>query len=278
MFTIFTGLASSLSYAVSDMLSQRVVRTEHALRVVFWVLAIGVVLVVPAALLIEGLPSGGGQWHSALVAAVAGVFYIFAYLCLIEGLRHGDLSIVTALNALQGAVIAAWAVGTGEHVTALIGAGLALAVVGGTLSAVQGRARSAAGAGWSLASAVLFAAVVILYDHAQALPALSVAAVSRLSSFVVAVPLVLLATRGVAIDRAHRGAMAGAGALEVLGLVLVNLSVASGPLAVAGVMISQFATFGLLLGMVLLHERPRPHQLVGVACTIVAVTLLSIVA
>jgi drug/metabolite transporter (DMT)-like permease len=277
MFTIFTGLASSLSYAVSDMLSQRVVRAAHALRVVFWVLAIGVLLVVPAALLIEGVPSGGDEWRGALVAACAGVFYIAAYICLIEGLRHGDLSIVTALNALQGAIIAAWAVANGEHVTALIGAGLTLAVVGGTLSAVQGRARSAAGAGWALASAVLFAVVVILYDHAQALPALSIAAVSRLASFVVAVPLVLIVAQGVAIDRTHARAMAGAGVLEVLGLVLMNLAVASGPLAVAGVMISQFATFGLLLGLVLLHERPRPHQLVGVACTIVAVTLLSIV-
>lgn len=277
MFTIFTGLASALSYAVSDMLSQRAVRVAHVLRVVFWVLAVGVVLVVPAALLLDGLPKGGDEWRSTLVAAVAGVFYVAAYFCLVAGLRTGDLSIVTALNALQGAVIAAWAVATGERVTAAIAAGLALAIVGGTLSAVQGRAKSAAGAGWAIASALLFSVVVILYDHAQALPALSIAAVSRLASFLVAVTLVLVATRGVKVDRRSAGPLLGAGALEVLGLVFVNLSVASGPLAIAGVMISQFATFGLLIGLLVLHERPRPHQLIGVGCTIAAVSLLAAV-
>lgn len=276
MFTILTGLLSSLSYATSDMLSQRVVRAAHPLRVVFWVLTVGVVLVVPAALVLEGPPHGGDEWRSTAVAALAGLFYVAAYYALIAGLRSGDLSLVTALSALQGAFTAAFAIVSGEQVTALMAAGLALAVAGGTLASVQGRAKSAAGAGWALASAVLFAAVVILYDHAQALPAVSVAAVSRFASFAVAVPLVLIVTRGVRVDRRETWPLAGAGVLEVAGLVLVSLSVASGPLAVAGVMISQFATFGLLLGLVVLKERPRPHQLAGVGCTIVAVSLLAV--
>ena len=41
-------------------------------------------------------------------------------------------------------------------------------------------------------------------------------------------------------------------------------------------MVSQFATFGLLLGLIVLHERPRPHQLAGVVCTIVAVSVLAV--
>jgi drug/metabolite transporter (DMT)-like permease len=276
MLTILSGLLSSLAYATSDMLSQRVVRVAHPLRVVVWVLAVGVVLVVPAALLLEGLPHGGGPWRSAAVAAVAGVFYVAAYFSLIAGLRSGDLSVVTALSALQGAFTAAFAIVAGERVTALTAVGLALAVVGGTLAGVQGRARSAAGAGWAVASGILFAVVLILYDHAQALPAVSIAAVSRLTSFAVTVPLVLVVTRGMTIDRRQAGPLFGAGVLEVLGLVLVSVSVASGPLAVAGVMVSQFATFGLLLGLVVLHERPRPHQLVGVVLAIIAVSVLAV--
>lgn len=276
MLTILTGLLSSLSYATSDMLSQRVVRVAHPLRVVFWVLAVGVVLVVPAALALEGPPSGGDEWRGAAIATLAGAFYVAAYYSLIAGLGRGDLSLVTALSALQGAFTAAFAIAAGERVTALMAAGLLLAVVGGTLASVQGRAKSAAGAGWALASAVLFAIVVILYDEAQALPAVSIAAVSRFASFVVTVPLVLIVTRGIRIDRRQTWPLAGAGVLEVLGLVLVSLSVAFGPLAVAGVMISQFATFGLLLGLVVLKERPRAHQLAGVVCTIVAVSVLAV--
>jgi len=117
----------------------------------------------------------------------------------------------------------------------------------------------------------------VLYDHAQALTWLQVTTVSRMASLVAIVPFVVAAGAGVWVPRPLGRVLFAAGALEVLGLVLVNVSVAVGPLAVAGVMVSQFATFGLLLGMVVLRERPRPHQLVGVACTIVAVSILSVV-
>ena len=276
MLTLLTGLLSSFSYVTSDLLSQRVVRVAHPLRVVFWILAVGVVLIVPATLLIEGLPRGDDQWRSAAVAALSGVVYVAAYFALLAGLRRGDLSVVTALVALECAFTAAFAIAGGERVTALVAVGLVLAVIGGVLASLQGRTKSAAGAGWGLAAAFLFAVVVVLYDHSQTLPALSIAAVSRVSSFIVTVPLALAVARGVAVDRRNARLLAGAGGLEALGLVLASLSVAAGPLVVAGVAVSQFAVFGLLLGLVVLHERPRPHQLVGVAFTIVAVSTLAV--
>jgi drug/metabolite transporter (DMT)-like permease len=276
VLTILFGLASSLSYATSDMLSQRASRAADVTRIVFWVLVIGVVLVVPVALIAHGLPHGHDQWRAAGLAAIAGVGYVGAYFALLVGLRRGDLSLVAALSATQGAFVALWAMLTGEHLTALVGAGLALAIVGGTLSAVEGRAKTTAGAGWALLSAALFAVVVVLYDHAGALPSLSVAAVSRTTSFLAIVPVVLLIGGGVSIARPLRLTVAGAGALEILGLVFVTASVAVGPLAIAGVMISQFATFAVLLGIVFLRERPRPHQLFGVACTIAAVSVLAL--
>jgi drug/metabolite transporter (DMT)-like permease len=276
VLTVFLGLASSLSYAISDMLSQRASRAADVMRIVFWVLVIGVVLVVPVALIAHGLPRGHEQWHAAGLAALAGVGYVGAYFALLVGLRRGDLSLVAALSATQGAFVALWAMLTGEHLTALVGAGLALAIVGGTLSAIEGRAKTTAGAGWALLSAALFAVVVVLYDHAGALPSLSVAAVSRTMSFLAIIPIVLLIGGGVSIARPLRRTVAGAGALEILGLVFVTASVSVGPLAIAGVMISQFATFAVLLGIVFLRERPRPHQLFGVACTIAAVSMLAL--
>jgi len=277
MVTIVSGLLSSLSYATSDMLSQKVTRYMSTLRVVFWVLLVGVVLVLPPMLILDGLPSGGDEWRSALVAAVAGVFYVGAYFTLLAGLRVGDLSLVTALSSLQGAFVAAFAIVGGEHVTAAVAIGLVLAVLGGTLAAVQGRAQTTAGAGWALLSGLLFGVVIVLYDHAQALTWLQVTTVSRTASLAAILPFVFAAGAGVWVPRPLGRVLVAAGALEVLGLVLVNVSVAVGPLAVAGVMVSQFATFGLLLGILVLRERPRPHQVVGVACTIVAVSILSAV-
>jgi drug/metabolite transporter (DMT)-like permease len=240
VLTVFLGLGSSLSYAISDMLSQRASRAADVTRIVFWVLLVGVILVVPVALIAHGLPHGDDQWHAAGLAALAGVGYVGAYFSLLVGLRRGDLSLVAALSATQGAFVALWAILAGEQMTALVAAG-----------------------------------VVVLYDHAHALPSLSVAAVSRTTSFLAIVPVVLFAGGGVKLARSLRLTVAEAGALEILGLVFVTASVAVGPLAIAGVMISQFATFAVLLGMVFLRERPRPHQLFGVACTIAAVSVLA---
>jgi drug/metabolite transporter (DMT)-like permease len=69
----------------------------------------------------------------------------------------------------------------------------------------------------------------------------------------------------------------GAGALELGGLVLLTIALALGPLTVAGVTATQFGTSAVVLGFVLLHERPRRHQWVGIACTIIGVSLLAIV-
>jgi hypothetical protein len=306
MLTILTGLLSSLAYATSDMLSQRVSRATSVLRLMVWVLGVGVVCVVPVALLREGLPTGADEWRSAGVGALSGCIYVGAYFSLLAGLQRGDLSLVTSLSALQGAFAAAAAILLGETVTPLVAAGLVLAVAGGTLAAIQGRpagagasagesgvesgdesdggpdrARpTAAGAGWALLSGVLFAAVVVLYDYAQALSWLSLAAVSRSASFLVVVPLALVVGRGAlpgtGLTPRLRGIALGAGLLEILGLVSLTMSVALGPLAVASVMVSQFATFGVLLGLIVLRERPRPHQLAGVVCTIVAVSLLAV--
>ena len=66
------------------MLSQRVTRASRALAQVGWVLVTGTVIIVPVALLVDGLPSGGAQWRAAGIAAVAGVTYVAAFACLLR--------------------------------------------------------------------------------------------------------------------------------------------------------------------------------------------------
>ena len=45
----------------------------------------------------------------------------------------------------------------------------------------------------------------------------------------------------------------------------------------AGVTTTQFGTFAVILGFVVLHERPKPNQWAGIACTIAGVSLLAAV-
>jgi hypothetical protein len=72
------------------------------------------------------------------LAAVGGAVYLIGYGSLVRGLRVGNLSLVTPLASLQGAVAALIAIVLlGETVTGLTTAGLALAVVGSVLASAS---------------------------------------------------------------------------------------------------------------------------------------------
>jgi len=65
------------------------------------------------------------------------------------------------------------------------------------------------------------------------------------------------------------------GILELAGVLLLTITFALGPPTVAGVTTTQFGTFAVILGFVLLHERPKLNQWAGIICTIVGVSLLA---
>jgi len=277
VLTVFVGLLSAFCYASSDMLSQRVARATRALAQVAWVLVTGTVIVVPVALLVDGLPSGGAQWRAAGFAAAAGLAYVAAFFCLLRGLHTGDLGLVSALNALSGAYAAGAFVVLGARLTPLLALSLALCVCGAVLASIEHRAKTTRGMPWALASGLLFGGVFVLYDYAHALSWLSQVAISRSVSLAVALPLAL-ATGGLALPRRLRPVAVGAGVLELSGLSCFALAIVMGPPTVAAIATTQFGTFAVILGVVLLHERPRRHQWVGIACTLAGVTLLAAVA
>jgi drug/metabolite transporter (DMT)-like permease len=273
VLTILTGLLSSVSYATSDMFSQRITRETRALTQMVWVLATGAVIILPVALVLRGLPAGG-EWAGAGLAALAGVLYFGALFCLLRGLDIGDLGLVSALVSLQGAYLAVTVIVLGEPVTAPLAAALALCVVGAVLTSFEGRARSTRGAGWALAAGLLFTCVMLCYVYGD-IDWLSQAAISRTVSLIVTLPIALL-TGGIGVPRALRARAVGAGALELGGLVLLTITFALGPPAVAGVTTTQVGTVAVILGFVLLRERPLPNQWAGIVCTIVGVSLLAV--
>lgn len=272
MLTIVSGLLSALSYASSDMFSQRVTRETRALTQVVWVLATGVAIVLPIVLVVRGLPDQG-EWRGAALAALAGVVYFAALFCLLRGLSVGDLGLVSALTSLQGAYLAMTVILLGAPVTPLLAAALALCVVGGVLTSFEGRARSARGALWALVAGLLFAGVMLCYAYGD-IDWLSQTAISRTVSLLIALPAALL-SGSLAVPRTLRVRAVGAGVLELAGLTLLTITFALGPATVAGVTTAQFGTFAVILGFVLLRERPKPNQWAGIACTVAGVSVLA---
>ena len=272
MVTVLTGLLASLSYASSDMFSQRVTRETRPLTQMVWVLATGALVVLPIALLVDGLPDVG-EWRGAGLAALAGALYFGALFCLLHGLQVGDLGLISALTSLQGAYVAVAVIVLGTPVTPLVGVALVLCAGGAVLTSFEGRAKSTRGAAWALAAGALFAGVMLCYAYGD-IGWLSQSAISRSVSLVIALPVALL-TGSVAVPRPMRVRAVGAGLLELGGVMLLTIAFAFGPPTVAGVTTTQFGTFAVILGFVLLHERPKPNQWVGIVCTIAGVTLLA---
>ncbi|HTX69689.1 MAG TPA: EamA family transporter [Thermoleophilia bacterium] len=297
MLTVLLGLGSALGYVLHDYLMVKVVRSVAVWTAMCWSMGFGMLVLVPLALVLHGLPSGTAQWHAVAWAMAGGLCEAAALACLLRGLVTGNLSIVTPLASLAGGIVAVIAVAGGESLAAPAMIGLPLAVAGGLLASIEKapaegvlgvadggdtdadepppRRRGTAGAGWALLSSALFAVVILLLDQATALPSVSIAACGRLGTMAVLIPVTLL-LGGLRLPREYVRRCGLAGVADATGFVLFAAAIIIGPLAVASVVISQGGTMAVLLGYVALRERLSKVQYVGVACTIVACTLFAL--
>ena len=315
MLTVVFGLGSALGYALHDFLMVKVVRAVALWTAMSWSMAVGLLILLPLALVLYGPPAGDAEWRAAGFAVAGGLCEAAALACLLRGLVTGNLSIVTPLASLAGGIVAVIAVIGGEALSTSAMIGLPLAVAGGLLasvekapaeevfgldgpepaygaagavasgapSAVAGaesaapvqRARGTSGAGWALLSSALFAVVILLLAQASALHPVAIAAYGRVGTMVVLLPVALL-FGGLRLPRRLAGRCGIAGVFDATGFILFAAAIAIGPLAVASVVIAQGGTMAVLLGYLVLHERLSRLQYVGVACTCVACTLLAI--
>jgi drug/metabolite transporter (DMT)-like permease len=223
VLTVLTGLLTSLSYATSDMFSQRVARGTRPLTQMVWVLVTGAVIIVPVALLVDGLPQGD-EWRGAGLAALAGALYFGAFFCLLHGLQVGDLGLVSALTALQGAYVAVAVILLGAPVTVPLAVALGLCAFGAVFTSFEGRARSARGAPWALVAGALFAGAMLCYAYGD-ISWLSQVAISRSVSLLITLPVALF-TGSVAVPRELRVRAVGAAILELSGVLLLTITFA----------------------------------------------------
>jgi drug/metabolite transporter (DMT)-like permease len=315
MLTVVLGLGSALGYALHDFLMVKVVRAAAVWTAMSWSMAVGLVIMLPLALLLYGPPAGAAEWRAVGFAMAGGLCEAAALACLLRGLVTGNLSIVTPLASLAGGFVAVIAIIGGESLSTPAMIGLPLAVAGGLLASVEKapaeelfglnedaatdtprdgsaadapaaiegsepaaagvRARGTSGAGWALLSSALFAVVILLLAEASALQPVAIAAYGRLGTMVILVPVALLLA-GLRLPRRLAGRCGVAGLFDAAGFVLFAAAIGVGPLAVASVVIAQGGTMAVLLGYLVLHERLSRLQYVGVACTCVACTLLAI--
>jgi drug/metabolite transporter (DMT)-like permease len=275
LVTVLIGFGAAIAWGSVNLLMAPLSRSMPAVCLTFWLVVINLIVTGVAAVAFESDRAVSAR--GVAVAVVAGVFEVVGILAAVRALRVGSVAVVSPIIGLEGGFAALIAISFGESVTMIAAAALLLAVCGGVLTAAEGRAKTAAGAGWATIGAAAFGTTFVLYAHTTPVGPLTTVTVGHATAFVILAPLVIV-RRQVGVPRANWRRLALAGTLNGAGFCLFSVAVARGPVAAASVAAAQFSTVAVALGVILLHERPKTHQYVGIAAAAIGTTLIGLFA
>jgi drug/metabolite transporter (DMT)-like permease len=276
--TAILAVASALLVGGADFFGGVLSRAVSAVRVAALAQLAGLVLAIPAAVLVDAdrVTGTDAAWSAGSGIAV-GIGIVLFYTAMTRSL----ISLVAPVTAVVGALVpVAYALGTGERPGTPATVGIALAVAAIVLvSLVPGERPTTASELGALPLAVgagvffglFYVCLARVHEDAGLWPVV----ISRLASAVVLVCLAVVTTRGLAIGRGPLLRTAAIGALEVGAAVTLLLALQRGPVSVAAVLASLYPVTTLFLAVLVLSERLRGLQLAGVALALVAVALIS---
>lgn len=277
--TVVLGLLAAFCWGIPDVPLAVAVRRVGELSVLIGSLAIGLVVVTPI-VIATGAPHLTER--GLLIAAVAAAVTVAAYLTAFTAFQNCPVSVVTPILSCEGAVAAVIAVAGGEHLRASLVLLLAAAVTGVVLvgaGAGDGSRAHLRGIAFVSLAAVIWGCVLALGSPvSHELGVWWGFLVVRAFTLLLAIGVAVVARKGRAVLPALRTepwriAVWGLG--DTTAYLCFYLAVNRGPVAVADVLAAQFATFGSLAGVILLGERLRARQWLGVAIVIAAVSGIS---
>ncbi len=277
---ILLGILAATVWGIAGVAGGLGARRVGAHRAIAWSMMLGLLLALPLALA-SGAPGRidvrTGLWLLLVSAGMLG-----GLVCVYQGMRLGSIAVVASISATYGGVGAVLAIVSGEQPSTITLIALGVAVVAAVLASqgetnvpglVYANPNRAAllGAGAALLWGIQLWAGGQIGDDVGA--SWMVASARTVGVVVVALPLI---ARGAArIDRRTVPYLLVAGFGEVCGMTLFVLSSAYG-VAQAAVLTSQYGAVAALIGVVVLKERLRAIQLIGIVVILLAVVLMSV--
>lgn len=282
MVAILGGLGAAMSWAIATLASSRSSRMIGPMSVLGWVMAVGFVVAIGPALLAKPVPLGLGE---IAMLVVTGLCHNLGLLLAYAALSIGRVSLVAPITSTEGALAAVIAIVLGDQLPLLTAVLLACIAIGVVMAAVERSAdrpdahdarATRRAALLALAAALTFSVGLVLAGRLgdAGVPPAWVMAVSRtIGILVIALPLVL--TGRLRLTRAALPLVIVAGVLEVVGGA-VYVVAATGDIAIAAVLSSQFAAIAAFGAFVLFGERLQRVQVVGIVTIFMGVTALSV--
>ncbi|HMI71306.1 MAG TPA: EamA family transporter [Solirubrobacteraceae bacterium] len=277
MTPVLLSLAASCCWGVADFVGGLQSKRVAIPVVLAMVEGTGLVLVL-VVIAATGEPLPGGR--AVVLSLVGGVAGVLALGCFYRALSIGTMSIVAPISATGVALPVIVGIGTGDDLSALVSAGLAVTVVGVILASREAHddeGRAAAGrlsTGLALLAAVGFGSYFVLSDAAVDDSVWWFLLLSR----VIPVPALIALARWRRMSApAPRRALllAVGGTLDCGATALYAVANTKGALSIVAVVGSLYPVMTVFLARVVLGERIRPVQRVGVAAALAGVAMIA---
>ena len=272
-------MLSAFGYGVSDFVGGLASRRVAALRVVLVSYPVALVLLTALALGFGGHVSSGAVVWGALcgVSQAFGVWWFYA------ALGAGPISVVSPLTAiLVAGVPVGVGLALGERPSSLAYAGIVVALIAVVLVSREVRDedssphRFTTKVAWlTVGSGLAFGLNFVLIDQAPVEAQLWPLVFARLSASAL-VLVIALVTRNLAVPSGVPLRLAlAAGVLDTIANVAMLWALQSSMLSLAGVLISLYPAATVVLALVVLKERVRWWQAVGMGLALASVAMIA---
>jgi len=285
VLAIVIGLASAVTYGVADFFGGLAAKRTPAVVVTAFVALVGLVVLVPFALLVPARIS----YEAVVWGGLSGVTGAAAIFLLYAALAIGPMSILSPLTAVLSAIVPmTWGLVGGERLPwwgylALGGVLVAIVLVGFVpeKGAVRPRLR---GLVYATFSGILIGCFFILVDQAPADSGLYPIVANRVVAgsillVVLAVLLVRARRHGVPAFPGLRGAwglIVACGIADAAANVLILTGLRMGDLTVMSVLAALYPGGTIALAALVLRERIAPVQWVGLLLALASAAVLAI--
>lgn len=291
---ILLGLATALCWGSGDLFARFATRKIGTVRTMLYMQLTGLVLLTLAMRALGGwghLADGSG-WRPWMWGILAGALNTSATLGLYRSFEIGKMSVVAPVSASYPALTMLLAALTGERLTAVRFAGIALTIAGvilvargeempGDVNPPDEKARPGkrnSGVGWALFSGVGFGVMFWLLGI-RVVPMLGSAPsvwVIRLTSVVLTTAVVLILRQRVALPAAGaKSWVLGVGILDTSAYVLNNYGMQHEQVSVVSVLASLYGAVTVGLAAIFLGERVSRMQWTGIASIFAGIFLIS---
>lgn len=265
------ALASAVSIGMSNFFGGLASRSTSAMSAVIWMELVGVL----PALAVAEVTTGTLSLEMVADGVVIGIIAGGGLVCYYRALSVGAMAIAAPLvGSISAALPVVVGLSTGDHVHVLQLVGLVAAVIAIVIVALP------AGASGSMRGIVLAVTAGLLlgvnyfFIKAGSSGGAWTAVSARCSvGAVVALAALVSSTRAVPV-RSTWALVAAAGLFDTLGFILLLFAYRGGALSLTTVLASLYPAIAVVLGWVVLHERLRHTQKLGVGLALVAVGLI----